>query len=80
MTAVIVDTSALVKVVWVSLAAGLGVIAAFALAVLGSVRGGDLRRSRGAVAAAPYYLLAALALAACLWALYRGYLFLVEKA
>ncbi len=78
--AVIVDTSALLKVVWVSLVAGLGVIAAYALAVLGSIRGGDVRRTRGTAAAVPYYALAAIALGACVWALYRGYLFVVEKS
>jgi hypothetical protein len=78
--AVLVDTEALLKVVWVSLVAGIGVIVAFSLAVLGGIRGADARRSRGGAAAVPYYALAVLAVAACLWALYRGYLFVVEKS
>jgi hypothetical protein len=78
--AVIVDTTALFKVVWVSLAAGLGVIAAFSLAVLGGIRGGDMRRARRSAAAVPYYALAVIAVAACVWAVYRGYLFVVEKS
>lgn len=79
MMAVIVDTGALLKVIWVSLAAGIGVMAAFSLAVLGGVRGSDLRRARGPAAAVPYYALAAIALLGCAWAVYRGYLFVVEK-
>ena len=78
--AVIVDTAALLKVIWVSLAAGIGVIAAFSFVVLGGIRGGDLRRTRGAAAAIPYYTLAVIGLAACAWALYRGYLFVIEKS
>jgi len=78
--AVIVDTAALIKVVWVSLLAGIGVIAAFSFVVLGGIRGGDMRRSRGATAAIPYYALAVAGLAVCAWALYRGYHFVIEKS
>jgi hypothetical protein len=78
--AVIVDTAALLKVIWVSLVAGIGVIAAFSFVVLGGIRGGDMRRTRGTVAAVPYYALAVAGVAVCVWALYRGYLFVIEKS
>lgn len=78
--AVIVDTAALFKVIWVSLAAGIGVMGVFSLAVFGGVRASDTRRSRGAGAAVPYYALLVVSLLLCAWAMYRGYLFVVEKS
>jgi hypothetical protein len=77
--ATLVDTKALLKVVWVSLAAGIGVTAAFSLAVLGLARGRDAQRGGRTGGAVPFFVLTALALAACAWALYRGYLFVVTK-
>jgi hypothetical protein len=75
----IVDTKALLKVIWVSLAAGIGVTGAYSLAVLGLARGRDAQRRGRTGAAVPFFVLTALALAACAWALYRGYLFVVSK-
>lgn len=75
----LVDTSALLKVVWVSLAAGVGVTAAFSLLVLGSARAGDARRGGRFVPALAYGALALLGLAASLWAIWRGYVFVVQK-
>jgi hypothetical protein len=40
----IVDWNALLKVIWVSLAAGIGVTGAFAFAIMGATRAVDLRR------------------------------------
>lgn len=57
----IVDGDALLKVVWVSFAAGIGVTAVFAVALVGTTRAVDMRRNgRGPEAAA----FAALALVA----------------
>jgi hypothetical protein len=75
----LVDTSALLKVVWVSLAGGIGVTAAFSLAVLGLARGRDAQRDGHATRALPFFALTVVALAACVWAIYRGYLFVVTK-
>jgi hypothetical protein len=75
----IVDTKALLKVIWVSLAAGIGVTAAFSLAVLGLARGRDAQRDGKAARALPFFALTVIALAACVWAIYRGYLFVVTK-
>jgi hypothetical protein len=45
MIASIVDTDALLTVIWASLAAGIGVTAAFGFAILGSVRALELGRT-----------------------------------
>ena len=45
MIATIVDTDALLTVVWVSLLAGIGVTAAYGFAILGGVRALELGRS-----------------------------------
>lgn len=50
----IVDWDALLTVIWASLVAGIGVTAAFGLAILGGVRAVDLRRD-GRVAAATVF-------------------------
>lgn len=60
----IVDVDALLEVVWVSLVAGIGLTAAFSVAVYGLARGAEHQR---------FYLLAVVALAVCAWALWRGY-------
>jgi hypothetical protein len=44
MLATLVDTSALAKVIWVSLVATVGLTAAFAVAILGATRFAELRR------------------------------------
>jgi hypothetical protein len=52
MIGAIVDVGDLLQVVWVSLAAGLGVTAAFAVAIVGGTRAVELgRHGRGAEAA-----------------------------
>lgn len=76
--AALVDGGALLKVVWVSLAAGIGVTAAFSLVVFGLARGNEARR-RGSGPAPAFYALAALGLLVCAWALWRGYGFVVSK-
>jgi hypothetical protein len=77
--AVLVDVKALLKVVWVSLVAGVGVITAFSMVVLGATRAGDLRRRERRGTAVLYGVLAAVGAAGCAFALWRGYLFVVEK-
>jgi hypothetical protein len=77
--AVLVDVKALLKVVWVSLVAGVGVTAAFSLAVLGATRAGELRRNERSSAAVLWGLVAAVGFAVCAFALWRGYLYVVKK-
>jgi hypothetical protein len=77
--ATLVDGKALLKVVWVSLVAGVGVIGAFSLIVVGATRFADMRRGERSGAAVLYGVLAAIGVVACAFALWRGYLFVVEK-
>ncbi|MGI8579171.1 MAG: hypothetical protein ACR2K9_01295 [Solirubrobacteraceae bacterium] len=79
MIATIVDWGALLKVVWVSLAGGIGLAVAYSFVVLGVARAGDERRRERSVPAVAYGLLAVIGLAACAFALVRGYQFVVEK-
>lgn len=80
MIATVVDVSALLKVIWVSLAAGVGVCTAFSLLVLGLARGGEARRMRRPGASVPWYALAVLGVLICAFALWRGYEFVVVKS
>lgn len=59
--AAIVDTAALLEVVWVSLLAGIGVTAVFSLVLLGGTRTGEARRAGAGTAAAGYAALTVLA-------------------
>jgi hypothetical protein len=77
--AVLVDVKALLKVVWVSLVAGVGVTAAFSLVVLGTTRAGALRRGERPGAAVLWGFVAAVGLAVCAFALFEGYLYVVKK-
>jgi uncharacterized membrane protein YhaH (DUF805 family) len=57
----VVDGEALVQVLWVSLAAGIGVTASYATAILGATRAIDLSRSGRSGEAAIFALLAVVA-------------------
>lgn len=59
--AAIIDTAALLEVVWVSLLAGIGVTAVFSLVLLGGTRTGEARRAGAGTAAAGYAALTVLA-------------------
>jgi hypothetical protein len=75
----IVDWAALLKVIWVSAAGGLGLMAAFSLAVLGAVRASEHRRADSPVGALLFTLLAVICVAICVAAIWQGYLFVVNK-
>ena len=77
--ATVIDTKALLDVVWVSLAAGVGGTAAFSLAIVGATRFLDMRRSGRGAEALTYAVLAALALAACLGMIAIGFVAIVSK-
>ena len=75
----IVDTGALLKVIAASLIAGVGVTAAFSLAIAGAVRSSDLRRAGRPLVAGLFALLGALALAGSLGAVALGIVVMAHK-
>jgi hypothetical protein len=79
MIGAIVDGGDLIHVVWVSLASGLGVTAAYAVAIVGGSRAVELRRDGRAVEAAIFAIVGIAALAAVLAAIVFGIVALTEK-
>jgi hypothetical protein len=75
----IVKVHDLVQVVWVSLVAGIGVTAAFALAILGATRAVDLSRSGRSAGAVVFGALCSLALAAVAAAVAFGIVIMLNK-
>lgn len=61
MLGAVVDTGALLEVIWVSLLAGIGVTGVFSLALLGTTRSAEARRAGRGATATGFGLLAALA-------------------
>ena len=61
--ATVVDGGDLLRVVWVSIASGLGVTTVFAIAIVGTSRALDLRRDGRPIEAAAYGAIGVLALA-----------------
>jgi hypothetical protein len=72
MVAAVVDTKALLQVIWVSFAAGAGLTAVFSLAIVGSARLSDRRREGRTVAAVAYGALAVISLAVIAAAIVLG--------
>jgi hypothetical protein len=80
MSAVIVDTTALLKMIYASLLAGVGVCTVFAIAIFGVTRAGEeRRRGRGGVALA-LATVGALALAVSLAAVVYGVVLVGHKS
>jgi hypothetical protein len=77
--ATIVDTKALLDVVWVSLAAGVGGTAAFSLALVGATRFTDMRRAGRGTEAVLFGVLGIAALAVCLGAIAFGFVIIISK-
>jgi hypothetical protein len=76
--ATIVDTDALLQVIWVSIAAGVGVTASYAFAILGATRALELGRD-GRVAEATIFAIAGIVgIAVVIAALVWGILMLVN--
>jgi hypothetical protein len=75
----VVDVDALLEVVWVSLALGVGVTAAFSCAILGATRFVDLRGDGRFVPAVLYAVLALVALAAVIAAVVFGIVVMAHK-
>jgi hypothetical protein len=78
MIASIVDTDALLTVVWASLAAGVGVTAAFGFAILGGVRAIELGRTGRVGEAAIFAVIGMLGVAATFAAIVFGIVVLTE--
>jgi hypothetical protein len=75
----IVDGGHLLRVVWVSLASGLGVTAAYAVAIVGASRAVELGRDGRPVEAAVFAIVGIVALAAVLAAIVLGIVALADK-
>ena len=75
----VVDGDALLKVLWSSLLAGIGVTAVFAVAILGGTRAADASRTGRPAAAAVFGALALAALAAVGAAVVLGIVVMTQK-
>ena len=78
MIASIVDTDALLQVVWVSLIAGVGVPSCYGLAILGSTRAIELGRNGRPVEAVFFAVVGVLGLAVVIASIVFGILTLVN--
>ena len=78
MIASIVDTDALLQVIWVSLIAGIGVPSCFALAILGSTRAVEFGRNGRPVEAVLFGVVGVLGLGVVIASIVFGILTLVN--
>jgi hypothetical protein len=78
MIASIVDTDALLQVIWVSLIAGVGVPACYALAILGAARALEFGRNGRPVEAVTFGVVGVLGLAVVVGSIVFGILTLVD--
>lgn len=74
-----VDWPALIKVIYVSLLAGLGIVTVFTLAVIGTTRFSETRRAGRIVVAGGYALLGLLATGATAGAVVLGLVYMTQK-
>lgn len=79
LAAAIVDTHALLQLVYVALLAGVGVCLVYAVAVVGISRSADRRRANRRGAALLYGALSLLAIAACVVAIAIGIVVMTQK-
>jgi hypothetical protein len=79
MLGTIVDTKALLDVIWVSLAGGVGGTVAFSLALVGATRFSDMRREGRRAEAFTFAALAGVALAICLGTIALGLIAILSK-
>jgi hypothetical protein len=75
----IVDTGDLLEVIWVSLLAGIGLTAAYGIAIFGATRALDLGRGGRSGAAAFYGVLGVLALAVVVAAMVLAIIVMAHK-
>ena len=79
MIAAIVDTDALLQVIWTSLLAGVGVTAAYGVAIAGGTRALELSREGRTGQAVLYAVVGAVATATVVVAIAAGIVLLVDK-
>jgi hypothetical protein len=75
----LIDTDALLKVVWVSFVAAVGGTAAFSLAILGAARFVDYRRDGRGLEAGMFALVAGAGLAVCFGGIALGLYEIIKK-
>jgi hypothetical protein len=75
----LIDTHALLNVVWVSFAAAVGGTAAFSVVIAGATRFVDMRREGRSAEAGFYAAIAGLALAVCLGTMALGLYEIIKK-
>ena len=75
----VVDWGELFDVIWAALVGGIGVTAAFAVALYGAVRAADARRNGTMVLAVGYWTLMALAMALVLASIVFGVVVMTAK-
>jgi hypothetical protein len=75
----LIDTDALLNVIWVSFLAGVGGTAAFSIAIAGATRFVDMRRGGRTTEAGLFAALAGIALAVCLGAVALGLYEIIKK-
>ena len=75
----VVDWSELLNVIWTALLGGIGVTAAFAVALYGAVRAADARRNGAITLAVGYWTLMTLAMALVLASIAFGVVVMTSK-
>jgi hypothetical protein len=80
LSAATIDPHLLLKVLYTSLIAGVGVSVVFSLTILGGVRSGDMRRQERPAAASAYALLAAISLVLSAAIIVYGLILLGQKS
>jgi hypothetical protein len=76
----LIDTGALLKLLWISLLAGVSVAVVFSLAILGATRSSDMRRDHRGVAAGAWATLSLLALAVAVAIVIYGLVLVARKS
>jgi Na+/H+-dicarboxylate symporter len=80
MTPALIDTGALLKMLYTSLIAGVSVAVIFSVAILGAARSGDLRREGRAGAATAYAVLGVAALVLAIAIVIFGLVLVAHKS
>jgi hypothetical protein len=75
-----IDSGALLKMVYSSLIASIGITIIFATAILGAIRAGELRRANRSAAATAYAVLAALGITLAVAIVVYGLVLVAHKS
>jgi Na+/H+-dicarboxylate symporter len=79
MSAAAINVTALAKMLYSSLIAGISVALIFSIVILGAVRSSDMRRANRATAAAAYAVLASVGLALAIGVVVYGLILVAHK-